>query len=69
MRIEREALLEAQVAGDPIYQRLLHACLTLEPEFLRIRNSLPIQAQEILDRYLSLWEELDHRRLTLVLVI
>ncbi|MGM9588822.1 MAG: hypothetical protein ACI3V0_01455 [Faecousia sp.] len=57
------------VSADDVYQELLHACLTLEPEFLRIRASLSCQEQDILERYLALCEELDYRRLMLALAI
>ena len=46
---------------DLWYQQLLKDCEEAEPEFLRIRASLPEEDQETLDRYITLCEELGHR--------
>lgn len=67
--MNKETLLESLTVTDQIYQEYLQLCMQLEPEFLRIRHTLPQNDQEILDRYFSCCEELDHRRLSLALTI
>ena len=69
MTYEQEAHLNAAVNTDTTYQDILKACLLLEPEYIRICNMLPETDRELLERYISLCEELDHRRLTLDLTI
>ena len=62
-------LLSEKINQDSIYQELLKSCLLLEPEYIRIRDALPETDRKLLERYISLCEELDHRRLTLALTI
>ena len=62
-------LLSDKINHDSIYQELLKSCLLLEPEYTRIRDALPDGDRELLEQYISLCEELDHRRLTLALTI
>lgn len=59
--------LDAAVRADEIYQQMLHDYQRAEEEFLRIRNSLSDADKEILEKYISLGEEMDHRRVILAL--
>lgn len=65
----KENLLQTMVGCDSVYQTLLKQYLDIEPEYLRIRSSLATEDQLILDHYLSLCEEMDHRKLTMALTI
>ena len=47
---------------DQKYQRLLWECQMLEQEYLRIAAALPEQDRVLLDRYITLCEELEHRQ-------
>ena len=67
MTIEQEQRLSAAVKNDPIYQQLLSDCEAMEQDFLRIRQILTKPEQEILDRYISLCEELEYRRTSLAM--
>lgn len=67
MNFERK--LYASLEKDTVYQELLNACLALEPEYRRIAASLPSHDREVLDLYISLREEMDHRALILALSI
>ena len=58
---------ESLIKADIIYQQMLQKYKDLEEEFLRVRNSLPTADQEILDAYIALGEEMDHRLVTLAL--
>ena len=58
---------ETLIKADIVYQQMLHKYMDLEEEFLRVRNSLPAADQEILDAYIALGEEMDHRLVTLAL--
>lgn len=69
MITEKEILLQAMIGHDSEYQTLLNQCLDIEPAYLRIRNSLLPEDQQILERYQSLCEEMDHRKLILALTI
>lgn len=66
---QKKNQLQAMIAHDNEYQTLLKQCLDAEPDYLRIRNSLPSEDQLILERYLSVCEEMDHRKLTIALTI
>lgn len=63
-----EALQEA-LAADSVFQQLLTDCLAAEADYLRICEVLPPDCIKILERYLSLCEEMDHRKLSLLLKI
>lgn len=65
--MKTEMILQAIVHQDETYQKLLCESHTLEVEFQRIRTSLSADDQRILDRYISLGEEMDYRRLYLAL--
>lgn len=67
MAFDIESLLLKRLEQDTLYQNLLKDCLSLEPEYLRIRDALPLEDQQILEHYLSLCEEMDHRRLYIAL--
>ena len=67
MTHERETKLEQAVLLDVEYQRQLAACITLEQEYERIRAYLSEEDRRLLDRYISLCEELDHRRLCIAM--
>lgn len=55
---ERIAML---VGYDTEYQEVLSECKKLEPEYQRIMASLPEQDRVLLDRYITLCEELEYR--------
>ena len=67
MNFERK--LYASLEKDTVYQERLNACLALEPEYRRIVASLPSHDRDVLDLYISLCEEMDHRALILALSI
>lgn len=67
MNFERK--LYASLEKDTVCQELLNACLALEPEYRRIVASLPSHDRDVLDLYISLCEEMDHRALILALSI
>ena len=59
-----QILLEA-ARKDDHYQKLLQACREAEEDYTAIRDSLPAEQAEQLERYISLCEELQHRLTTL----
>lgn len=59
-----QILLEA-ARKDDHYQKLLRACREAEEDYTAIRDSLPAEQAEQLERYISLCEELQHRLTTL----
>ena len=69
MITEKENLLQTMIRDDTEYQALLNQCLDIEPAYLDIRNRLMPEDQQILERYLSICEEMDHRKLYLALSI
>ena len=64
-----EKHLQQILQQDSIYQQLLNQCREAEPEYLRIRDSLSESDRILLENYISLGEELDHRRLSIALYI
>ena len=46
---------------DPEYQALLARCRELEGPYRALLESLPPERQELLEAYISLCEELEHR--------
>ena len=62
-----EEKLKLFVKSDAVYQGMLLHYQRIEEDFVRIRNSLSKEDQERLDRYISLGEEMDHRRVILAL--
>lgn len=65
----KEMQLSHAVNCDIEYQSLLRQCLALEPEYLRVLSTLSLEDQRVLDHYLSLCEEMDHRKLVIALTI
>ncbi len=63
----KEERLTALLKTDTIYQSLLTQCLYAEEDYQRIYNTLCKTDRLSLDRYISLCEELDHRKLLLAL--
>lgn len=64
-----EDKLNRKLSTDPVYQQLLADCLLAEADYLRIRDQLSEADKATPERYLSLCEESDHRRLSLLLEI
>lgn len=58
----RESTLSLVLKNDAWYQQLLHDCCEAEAHYLRICACLSEADQELLERYISLCEELEHRR-------
>jgi hypothetical protein len=67
MNYEQAQLLHAAAMNDPCYQSLLEECRKLELEYLRILRKLPERDRDILERYISLCEELEYRKTCLAI--
>ena len=63
---QEQKLMEA-AKRDMHYLRLLTACREMEPEYQRIKAGLDPEDQQKLDRYISLCEELDYRRICIAM--
>lgn len=59
-----QIILEA-ARTDGEYQALLAQCLAAEKDYRAILDSLPPDRQEQLETYISLCEELEHRKTVL----
>ena len=57
-----EQQLQELLQCDPVYQKLLLECNSLEVEYIRIKKQLTVENQKFLDKYLALCEELEYRR-------
>ena len=57
-----EQQLQELLQCDPVYQKLLLECNSLEVEYIRIKKQLTVEDQKLLDKYLALCEELEYRR-------
>lgn len=57
-----EQQLQECLQSDPVYQNLLLECTALEIEYTRIKKNLTAEDQILLDKYLTLCEELEYRR-------
>ena len=57
-----EERLQQALARDAEYQALLKECRGLEEEYNQILDSLSLLDRELIERYIMLCEELDHRR-------
>ena len=57
-----EQQLQELLQCDPVYQNLLLECTALEIEYTRIKESLSEEKQILLDKYVTLCEELEYRR-------
>lgn len=55
------------LAIDPEYQQILRSCMLAEEQYTLIKSKLSPSEQNSLDHYISLCEELDHRKLVLLL--
>lgn len=60
MTEEQEAKLLELMRSDSVYQELLCQCRQLEPDFLRIRDDLSENDRDILDRYISVCENMEY---------
>lgn len=63
----KEQRLNNLLKADRLYQELLAQCLQAEKDYQRICNTLCEEDRLLLDRYISLCEEMDHRKLQLAL--
>ena len=57
-----EQQLQECLQCDPVYQNLLLECTALEIEYTQIKENLTVEDQILLDKYLTLCEELEDRR-------
>lgn len=62
-----ESILTERAKTDQIYQALLEACIEAENAYNGIAPALSAQAREVVERYLTACEELEHRRTMLAL--
>lgn len=69
MKSEIEVKLNQTLLVDPIYQQLLSDCLEAEANYLRILDMLSPEAQESIERYISFCQEMEYRKLSLLLEI
>ena len=53
-------LLEC-VKKDPWHRQFLEECRALEPEYLRVMESLPENDREIIEQYITLCQAVDYR--------
>ena len=67
MTYEQEQKLIEAIKKDAQHIKLLAACEQLEPEYERIAGSIPERDREILEKYISLCEELEYRRTCIAL--
>ncbi len=55
--------ISTQLAGkDPVYQALLRECLAREAEAVQALDALPASSRAAINAYLTLCEELEHRK-------
>ena len=69
MEADNQNWLEIMVSEDEIYQQMLKEAESLEAEYERILHSLSEEDQIVLEKYISLSEEMEYRRTFLALVI
>ena len=62
-----ENQLRERIKADAIYREMLAECEKLEEDFLRIKSQLPDEEQRLLEKYISLREELEYRRTVLAM--
>ena len=60
-----ELALASHLQNDGTFQKLLADCLKYEAEYQRICEGLPNEDRQLLEQYISLCEELEHRRLVI----
>lgn len=63
---QEQKLLEA-TKNDPIYRQLLSQCRAPENDYIRISHQLSDADRDVLQRYISLCEELEYRRTCLAM--
>ena len=63
----QEQKLEAVLRGDRVYQKLLEEYRGAEIKCNEVLSNLSTEEREALVKYISLGEELDHRRTMLAL--
>ena len=64
---ELEYMLTEKTKTDMLYQELLQACMEAERAYNEIAPTLPVEKREVVEKYLSVCEELEYRRTTLAL--
>lgn len=67
LTLEQEQKLHAVVQQDTLYQQFWAECQALEEPFTEMRNRLTPDDRAILDRYISLCEDLEYRRTCLAM--
>ena len=67
MHILTEENLNDRAKHDSIYQELLQQCISAEEKYCKILSNLSPEDQDALSHYISLCEELEYRRIALVL--
>ncbi len=67
MPSQEAALLVQLTRRDGVYQTLLADCLALETEYRRILEQLSPEDRTLLERYITLCEELEYRRTEIAL--
>ena len=55
------------VEKDTVYQQLLNECAEAEVDYLALLETLTAEQRNVVERYLTACEELDHRKLYLML--
>ena len=66
MTREQALWVRSLTERDMVYKQLKHRCQELEEDYERILKGLT-EERTVLERYISLCEEMDHRRLRLVM--
>ncbi len=69
MTREQEILLAQLTHADKQYQNLLSQCVALESEYQRIVGHLSHDDRAVLERYITLCEEMDYRKLSIAMGI
>ena len=67
MTLEQENLLVILTRADTQYQRIKQECAALEEDYRRILAGLEECDRLVLERYIALCEELDHRRICIAM--
>lgn len=67
--MEAMELLMQVVRIDPPYQELYQQNLALEEDYLRIMASLPEADRDLLERYISVCENMEYRKVCLAIAL
>ena len=67
MTREQALWVRSLTERDMVYKQLKQRCQELEEDYERILKGLTEEERTVLERYISLCEEMDHRRLRLVM--